>query len=31
MSRDYSWRVAANHYLDAYSAALRARGIFPIE
>ncbi len=31
MSRDYSWRAAANNYLDAYGAALRARGIFPNE
>lgn len=31
MSRDYSWRVAANYYIDAYGAALRAKGIFPIE
>ncbi|MGE0597910.1 MAG: glycogen synthase [Dehalococcoidia bacterium] len=31
MSRDYSWRAAANHYIDAYRAALRAKGIFPQE
>ncbi|MGE3075933.1 MAG: glycogen synthase [Dehalococcoidia bacterium] len=31
MSRDYSWRAAANHYIEAYGAALRAKGIFPLE
>lgn len=31
MSRDYSWRVSANHYVDSYVAALRARGIVPLE
>ena len=31
MSRDYSWRASANHYVDAYVAALRARGIVPLE
>ncbi|MEO8539607.1 MAG: glycogen synthase [bacterium] len=31
MGRDYSWRVSANHYVDTYIAALRARGIVPLE
>jgi len=31
MSRDYSWRASANHYVEAYIAALRARGIVPLE
>ncbi len=31
MSRDYSWRTSANHYLDAYVAALRSRGIVPLD
>ncbi len=31
MSRDYSWRASANHYVDTYIAALRARGIVPLE
>lgn len=31
MSRDYSWRASASHYEDAYSAALRSRGIVPRE
>jgi len=29
MSRDYSWRASATHYVEAYIAALRARGIVP--
>ena len=31
MSRDYSWRASANHYVETYIAALRARGIVPLE
>jgi len=31
MSRDYSWRASANHYVEAYVAALRAKGIVPLE
>ncbi len=31
MSRDYSWRASATHYVEAYTAALRARGIVPRE
>jgi starch synthase len=31
MSRDYSWRASANHYVEVYIAALRARGIVPLE
>ncbi len=31
MSRDYSWRTSAIHYVEAYIAALRARGIVPLE
>lgn len=31
MTRDYSWRASAIHYVDAYTAALRARGIVPLE
>ena len=31
MSRDYSWRASATHYVEAYIAALRARGIVPRE
>lgn len=31
MSRDYSWRASATHYVETYTAALRARGIVPIE
>jgi len=31
MSRDFSWEASANHYLEAYAAALRARGILPLE
>jgi len=31
MSRDYSWRASATHYLETYTAALRSRGIVPLE
>lgn len=31
MSRDYSWRASAHHYVETYIAALRARGIVPLE
>ncbi|HMO54711.1 MAG TPA: glycogen synthase [Tepidiformaceae bacterium] len=31
MSRDYSWRASATHYVEVYTAALRARGIVPLE
>ena len=31
MSRDYSWRASAVHYVEAYIAALRARGIVPLD
>ena len=31
MSRDYSWRASATHYVETYIAALRARGIVPLE
>ncbi len=31
MSRDYSWRASATHYVETYVAALRARGIVPLE
>ncbi|HEX6031277.1 MAG TPA: glycogen synthase [Tepidiformaceae bacterium] len=31
MSRDYSWNASAAHYVEAYVAALRARGIVPRE
>lgn len=31
MSRDYSWRASATHYVEAYISALRARGIVPRE
>ncbi len=31
MSRDYSWRASATHYVETYVAALRARGIVPRE
>lgn len=31
MSRDFSWRASATHYVEAYTAALRARGIVPFE
>jgi starch synthase len=29
MSRDHSWRASAEHYVETYVAALRARGIVP--
>lgn len=31
MSRDFSWRASATHYVETYIAALRARGIIPLE
>jgi starch synthase len=31
MSHDYSWRASATHYVEAYAAALRSRGIVPAE
>jgi starch synthase len=31
MSRDHSWRASAVHYVETYIAALRARGIVPLE
>ena len=31
MSRDYSWRASAAHYVETYIGALRARGIVPRE
>ncbi|MBA4179108.1 MAG: hypothetical protein C0506_00825 [Anaerolinea sp.] len=31
MSRDFSWRASATHYVETYNAALRARGIVPLE
>ena len=31
MSRDFSWRASATHYVETYVAALRARGIVPRE
>ncbi len=31
MSRDYSWRASATHYVETYIDALRARGIVPLE
>ncbi|WBL36351.1 hypothetical protein O0235_01900 [Tepidiforma flava] len=31
MSRDYSWRASATYYVEAYTNALRARGIVPLE
>ncbi len=31
MSRDYSWRASATHYVEAYISALRRRGIVPLE
>lgn len=31
MSRDYSWRASATHYVEAYISALRSRGIVPRE
>ncbi|MGI8925831.1 MAG: glycogen synthase [Tepidiformaceae bacterium] len=31
MSRDYSWRASATRYVEAYTAALRSRGILPLE
>ncbi|MFN0095141.1 MAG: glycogen synthase [Dehalococcoidia bacterium] len=31
MSRDYSWGASAQHYVEAYVAALRSRRIVPLE
>ncbi len=31
MARDHSWGASAQHYVEAYTAALRARGIVPRE
>ena len=31
MSRDYSWRASAAHYVETYITALRARGIVPLD
>jgi starch synthase len=31
MARDLSWRASASHYVETYTAALRSRGIVPIE
>jgi starch synthase len=31
MSRDFSWRASAVHYVETYIAALRSRGIVPLE
>ena len=31
MTRDFSWRASATHYVDTYVRALRARGIVPLE
>lgn len=31
MSRDYSWKASAVRYVDTYVAALRARGIVPLD
>ncbi|MFN0146674.1 MAG: glycogen synthase [Dehalococcoidia bacterium] len=31
MSRDHSWGASATHYVETYVAALRARGIVPLE
>jgi starch synthase len=31
MARDYSWRASANQYVEAYVAALRAKGIVPLD
>ncbi len=31
MSRDHSWTTSALHYVEVYVAALRARGIVPLE
>lgn len=31
MTRDYSWRASAIHYVETYLAALRGRGIVPLE
>lgn len=31
MSHDYSWNASAKHYVDIYVAALRSRGVVPLE
>lgn len=31
MSHDFSWNASAKHYVDIYIAALRSRGIVPLE
>ena len=31
MSRDYSWGASASRYVEVYLAALRSRGIVPLE
>lgn len=31
MSRDFSWSASATHYVETYIAALRSRGIVPLE
>ena len=31
MSHDFSWNASAKHYLDIYVAALRSRGVVPLE
>jgi starch synthase len=31
MARDLSWRASAVHYVETYIAALRSRGIVPLE
>lgn len=31
MSHDFSWNASAKHYVDVYVAALRSRGVVPLE
>ncbi|MEO6398611.1 MAG: glycogen synthase [Tepidiformaceae bacterium] len=31
MSHDFSWNASAKHYVDTYIAALRARGVVPLQ
>ncbi|MEP6871781.1 MAG: glycogen synthase [Anaerolineaceae bacterium] len=31
MSKDFSWNASAKHYVDVYIAALRSRGIVPLQ
>ena len=31
MAKDYSWHASATHYVETYIAALRSRGIVPLE